>query len=329
MSSPAPAPHRVGGPPPAAASASPTRPPSRSTASASRRWPGEPRSPRARPRRRWRVAEGVLRELARAGMTKEDHVVALGGGVVGDLAGLCAHLYQRGVPVVQVPTTLVAQVDSAYGGKTGVDLPEGKNYAGAYHLPAAVVSDTATLATLPPAELAAGFVEVLKTGLLAGRVALGASARRSTRSTPARSTTSSSPAPATSARSSPPTSATAAAATSSTSVTRSATRSRRRRGTSATATARRSGSACWRRCASPTCRELRDEVEVALARHASADAPGLRRSTSTPSSTRCSATRSAPPPASASSSSPRPASPARGSWSTPIRSEAAVEELYG
>ena len=113
-------------------------------------------------------AERVLRELATAGMSRGDHVVALGGGVVGDLAGLCAHLYQRGVPVVQVPTTLVAQVDSAYGGKTGVDLPEGKNYAGAYQLPAAVIADTATLATLPPAELAAGFVEVLKTGLLAG-----------------------------------------------------------------------------------------------------------------------------------------------------------------
>ncbi len=113
-------------------------------------------------------AERVLRELARAGMTREDHIVALGGGVVGDLAGFCAHLYQRGVPVVQVPTTLVAQVDSAYGGKTGVDLPEGKNYAGAYQLPAAVIADTATLATLPPEELAAGFVEVLKTGLLAG-----------------------------------------------------------------------------------------------------------------------------------------------------------------
>jgi 3-dehydroquinate synthetase/shikimate kinase len=112
-------------------------------------------------------AERILRELARAGITREDHVVALGGGVVGDLAGFCAHLYQRGVPVVQVPTTLVAQVDSAYGGKTGVDLPEGKNYAGAYHLPAAVLADTATLATLPPAELAAGFVEALKTGLLA------------------------------------------------------------------------------------------------------------------------------------------------------------------
>jgi shikimate kinase / 3-dehydroquinate synthase len=113
-------------------------------------------------------AEQVLRELARLGMTREDHVVALGGGVVGDLAGFCAHLYQRGVPVIQVPTTLVAQVDSAYGGKTGVDLPEGKNYAGAYQLPAAVLADTATLSSLPPEELAAGFVELLKTGLLAG-----------------------------------------------------------------------------------------------------------------------------------------------------------------
>jgi shikimate kinase / 3-dehydroquinate synthase len=113
-------------------------------------------------------AERVLRALAAAGATREDHVVALGGGVVGDLAGFCAHLYQRGVPVVQVPTTLVSQVDSAYGGKTGVDLPEGKNYAGAYQLPAAVLADAETLASLPPAELAAGFVEALKTGLLAG-----------------------------------------------------------------------------------------------------------------------------------------------------------------
>ncbi len=114
------------------------------------------------------VAEGVLRELARAGMAREDQIVALGGGVVGDLGGLCAHLYQRGVAVVQVPTTLVAQVDSAYGGKTGVDLPEGKNYAGAYHLPSAVICDTEALVTLPAEELAAGFVEALKTGLLAG-----------------------------------------------------------------------------------------------------------------------------------------------------------------
>lgn len=112
--------------------------------------------------------DAVLRGLARAGMTRKDHVVALGGGVVGDLAGFCAHVYQRGVPVVQVPTSLVAQVDSAYGGKTGVDLPEGKNYVGAYHLPAAVIAATGVLATLPRQELAAGYVEVLKTGLLAG-----------------------------------------------------------------------------------------------------------------------------------------------------------------
>lgn len=110
----------------------------------------------------------ILESMAEGGVTREDHVVALGGGVVGDMAGFCAHVYQRGIPVVQVPTTLVAQVDSAYGGKTGVDLPQGKNYAGAYHLPAAVIADTATLASLPEAELAAGFVEALKTGLLAG-----------------------------------------------------------------------------------------------------------------------------------------------------------------
>ncbi len=110
----------------------------------------------------------VLDELTEAGMTREDHVVAVGGGVVGDLAGFCAHIYQRGVPVVHVPTTLVAQVDSAYGGKTGVDTNLAKNYAGAYHQPAAVLVDTGVLATLPKEELAAGFVEALKTGLLAG-----------------------------------------------------------------------------------------------------------------------------------------------------------------
>jgi shikimate kinase / 3-dehydroquinate synthase len=113
-------------------------------------------------------AEQVLRELTEAGMTRSDHVVALGGGVVGDLAGFCAHTYQRGVAVVQVPTTVVAQVDSAYGGKTGVDLPQAKNYVGAYHQPAAVIADWDTIETLPGPELAAGFVEVLKTALLAG-----------------------------------------------------------------------------------------------------------------------------------------------------------------
>jgi shikimate kinase / 3-dehydroquinate synthase len=110
----------------------------------------------------------VLRSLAAQLMTREDHMVALGGGVVGDLAGFCAHVYQRGVPVVQVPTTLVAQVDSAYGGKTGVDIEELKNYAGAYHQPAMVLTDTSTLGSLSQRDLAAGFVEVIKTGLLAG-----------------------------------------------------------------------------------------------------------------------------------------------------------------
>jgi shikimate kinase/3-dehydroquinate synthase len=112
--------------------------------------------------------ERILEDMAAVGMTRDDHVVALGGGVVGDVAGFCAHVYQRGVPVVQLPTTLVAQVDSAYGGKTGVDLPQGKNYAGAYHLPAAVLADVDALESLPLEELRAGFVEVLKTGLLAG-----------------------------------------------------------------------------------------------------------------------------------------------------------------
>jgi shikimate kinase/3-dehydroquinate synthase len=102
-------------------------------------------------------AERVWRALVRAAMTRSDHLVALGGGVVGDLAGFCAATYQRGVPVVQVPTSLVAQVDSAFGGKTGVDLP-----------PAAVIVDIATLATLPAQERSAGYAEVLKTALIAG-----------------------------------------------------------------------------------------------------------------------------------------------------------------
>jgi shikimate kinase / 3-dehydroquinate synthase len=113
-------------------------------------------------------AEIVWTELVRAGMTRDDVVVALGGGVVGDLAGFCAATYQRGVRFVQVPTTLVAQVDSAYGGKTGVDLAEAKNYVGAFHQPSAVIADTATLRTLPEAELAAGYAEVVKTALIAG-----------------------------------------------------------------------------------------------------------------------------------------------------------------
>jgi shikimate kinase/3-dehydroquinate synthase len=113
-------------------------------------------------------AEHVLRSLAKAGAERSDLLVAVGGGVVGDVAGFCAAVYQRGIRHVQLPTTLVAQVDSAYGGKTGVDLPEGKNYAGAFHQPAAVLCDPAALDTLPPEEGAAGYPEVVKTALIAG-----------------------------------------------------------------------------------------------------------------------------------------------------------------
>jgi len=94
-------------------------------------------------------------------------VLALGGGVVGDLAGFAAACYQRGVAFVQVPTTLLAQVDSAVGGKTGVNHGGGKNLIGAFHQPVLVISDTATLATLPARELRAGLAEVIKYGLIA------------------------------------------------------------------------------------------------------------------------------------------------------------------
>ena len=93
-------------------------------------------------------------------------LVALGGGVVGDLTGFAAACYQRGVAFVQVPTTLLAQVDSAVGGKTGVNHPGGKNLIGAFHQPVLVVSDIATLATLPARELRAGLAEVIKYGLI-------------------------------------------------------------------------------------------------------------------------------------------------------------------
>jgi shikimate kinase/3-dehydroquinate synthase len=114
------------------------------------------------------TAELVLRSLAQARAERGDLVVAVGGGVVGDMAGFCAAVYQRGIRHVQVPTTLVGQVDSAYGGKTGVDLPEGKNYVGSFHQPSAVLCDPAALDTLPAEEAAAGYVEVLKTALIAG-----------------------------------------------------------------------------------------------------------------------------------------------------------------
>jgi 3-dehydroquinate synthetase/shikimate kinase len=114
------------------------------------------------------VAQAVWEALAAAAHTRADTLLAAGGGVVGDLGGFCASAYQRGMPVVHVPTTLVAQVDSAYGGKTGVDLPQAKNYVGAYHQPAAVHVVPSTLASLPPRERAAGYAEVVKTALIAG-----------------------------------------------------------------------------------------------------------------------------------------------------------------
>ena len=109
----------------------------------------------------------VFDALVERRMNRDACVVALGGGVVGDMAGFAAACYQRGVDYVQVPTTLLAQVDSSVGGKTGVNHPLGKNLIGAFHQPRAVISDTDTLRTLDPRELRAGLAEVIKYGLIA------------------------------------------------------------------------------------------------------------------------------------------------------------------
>jgi 3-dehydroquinate synthase len=104
--------------------------------------------------------------LAEWGLLRGDAIVALGGGVVGDTAGFVAAVYHRGITVVQAPTTLLAQVDAAIGGKTAVNLPEGKNLVGAFHQPRAVLADVATLRTLPPREYRAGLGEVAKYALM-------------------------------------------------------------------------------------------------------------------------------------------------------------------
>jgi shikimate kinase/3-dehydroquinate synthase len=114
-----------------------------------------------------RTASRVYDELVRRRFERGDLLVALGGGVVGDLAGFVAATYLRGVRYVQVPTTVVAQVDSSIGGKTGVDHPKGKNLIGAFHHPVMVYADVATLRTLPPRELVAGLAEVVKYGVIA------------------------------------------------------------------------------------------------------------------------------------------------------------------
>jgi 3-dehydroquinate synthase len=110
---------------------------------------------------------GVLcRAFAQRGLRRNDTVIAVGGGVVGDTAGFAAAVYHRGIKVVQVPTTLLAQVDAAIGGKTAVNIPEGKNLIGAFHQPIAVVADTSVLATLPDAEYRSGLGEVAKYALM-------------------------------------------------------------------------------------------------------------------------------------------------------------------
>ena len=114
----------------------------------------------------WAVAGAVLEQLAAARLDRGCAIVALGGGVVGDLAGFCAAVYLRGIPFVQVPTTLLAQVDSSVGGKTGVDLPQGKNLAGAFWQPVCVLADTTTFATLPDSEWRSGLAEVAKAAFL-------------------------------------------------------------------------------------------------------------------------------------------------------------------
>ena len=108
----------------------------------------------------------VCEALIAAKIERNDLVIALGGGVVGDLAGFAAAILRRGVDYVQVPTTLLAQVDSSVGGKTGINSPQGKNLVGSFHQPLVVVADTAVLDTLPPRQFRAGYAEVVKYGVL-------------------------------------------------------------------------------------------------------------------------------------------------------------------
>jgi 3-dehydroquinate synthase len=121
----------------------------------------------------WETLDRVYEALLRAQADRRTVLVALGGGVVGDMAGFAAATYQRGVAHLQVPTTLLAQVDSSVGGKTAINHALGKNMVGAFHQPVAVVADTGTLATLPPRELAAGLAEVLKYGAIHDAAFLG------------------------------------------------------------------------------------------------------------------------------------------------------------
>ena len=113
--------------------------------------------------------QNVLLTLSQMGLERTDAVVALGGGVIGDVAGFAAATYLRGIPFLQVPTTLIAQIDSSVGGKTGVNLPQGKNLVGAFHQPSGVLIDTETLTTLPRRELVSGWNESIKQGAVGSR----------------------------------------------------------------------------------------------------------------------------------------------------------------
>jgi 3-dehydroquinate synthase len=114
----------------------------------------------------WRQLEALTDRLLELGVERRDHVVALGGGVIGDLVGFAAAILKRGCGFVQVPTTLLAQVDSSVGGKTAINSNAGKNLVGAFHQPAYVLIDPTTLDTLPPREVRAGYAEVVKYGLI-------------------------------------------------------------------------------------------------------------------------------------------------------------------
>ena len=113
--------------------------------------------------------EGLLRQMAQAGGDRGSLLIAFGGGIVGDVGGFVAAIFMRGIPYIQVPTTLLAQVDSSVGGKTGVNLPEGKNLVGSFHHPLAVFADIGVLGTLPERELKAGLMESVKAGIIRDR----------------------------------------------------------------------------------------------------------------------------------------------------------------
>ena len=123
-------------------------------------------SARRRGDQKFHCLERLCERLLEMGLERGDLVIALGGGVIGDLAGFAASIVRRGIRFVQMPTTLLAQVDSSVGGKTGINTPQGKNLVGSFHQPSLVLADTDALATLPPREFRAGYVEAVKYGLL-------------------------------------------------------------------------------------------------------------------------------------------------------------------